>query len=176
MRGGDQPCRSVLLLSHCTPGVYEGGFKTWEGGVDLAQYLATVVLDGSGQHAQQRGEQHAQQQGQPQAPQAQQQEQPQQPPQQQGRGDAAAPALALGPGSRVMELVRLARDGCTLVSASGSSCCPPAACPPAACAPAVCEQCTQPRPAAHVATPRRAAARDSPAWWRCGGAQRCTSR
>lgn len=62
-------------------GVYEGGFKTWEGGMDLAQFLALRLQ-------RRRQEQDVQQQ------------------QEQQQGAQQGPALELGPQSRVMELVR----------------------------------------------------------------------
>lgn len=61
---GDERVASNDLI----PSVYEGGFKTWEGGLDLARFLAARL-------AEQR---------------------------------AAGEAAEVGPGMRVMELVRAA--------------------------------------------------------------------
>ncbi len=78
-------------------GVYEGGFKTWEGGLDLAQFVALQLQRrqaSAGQHQQPAAPQHeARQQQQQQLLQAEEAWQEQQ------------WAAQLGPGSRVMELV-----------------------------------------------------------------------
>ena len=77
-------------------GVYEGGFKTWEGGLDLAQFVALQL---------QRRPAAAGDHQQPAAPQDEAQQQQQQ----QGQAEEARQeqqwAAQLGPGSRVMELV-----------------------------------------------------------------------
>lgn len=69
-------------------GVYEGGFKTWEGGLDLAQFVALQL-----QQQRAAGQQEQPAEGQQAEQQAEQQGQEQQ------------WAAQLGPSSRVMELV-----------------------------------------------------------------------
>lgn len=120
-RGGAQggPPRHISRPSSFLAGVYEGGFKTWEGGIDLAQYLANVLL-GSGS---QRGQGEEQQQGQPPGGDTQEQQERQQQRWQQdqdGRGGGVAPALTLGPGSRVMELVSAVQHARVCATLSGS--------------------------------------------------------
>lgn len=88
-------------------GVYEGGFKTWEGGLDLAQFVALQLerQRAAGQLPQQAAD------GQEAEQQAGEQEQPEQQQAQQEQW-----AAQLGPGSRVMELVswRTHTAHCTL--------------------------------------------------------------
>ena len=130
-------------------GVYEGGFKTWEGGLDLARYLAAAALQGSQQRRQD--------------------EQQQQPQQQQYN----LPEL-LGPGSRVMELV----GGLLFMLLLPLACLPSTAlyiesqrCSPAL--PLMSPHPTLPPRCTHSC---RAAGTACPAWWRCGRAPRFTSR
>ncbi|KAL4858298.1 Protein NRT1/ PTR FAMILY 8.1 [Chlorella vulgaris] len=83
-------------------GVYEGGFKSWEGGVDLSQFLA-AALD----HQQQRQQQSTtslQQKDEARA--VQQREVEEERREEEGREQegAALPAVALSSGSRVIEL------------------------------------------------------------------------